>query len=57
MMTISRWLVGFVALLTVSFTQGYASCCSDHGGVAQCHKARGYQLCKDKTTSATCQCQ
>lgn len=31
-------------------------CCARHGGVAQCNKATGFQMCKDGTTSATCKC-
>lgn len=32
-------------------------CCSRHGGVAQCDKASGHQLCKDGTKSPSCTCQ
>ena len=31
-------------------------CCSRHGGVAQCNKSTGYQMCKDGSQSATCTC-
>ena len=31
-------------------------CCSRHGGVAKCDKVRGYQMCKDGTTSSACKC-
>ena len=32
-------------------------CCSRHGGVAQCDKASGHQMCKDGTPSPSCTCQ
>jgi hypothetical protein len=32
-------------------------CCSRHGGVAQCNKSSGHQMCKDGTASPTCTCQ
>lgn len=32
-------------------------CCSRHGGVAQCDKASGHQMCKDGTASPSCTCQ
>lgn len=31
-------------------------CCSRHGGVAQCDKASGHQMCKDGTASPSCTC-
>lgn len=31
-------------------------CCSRHGGVAQCNKATGFQMCKDGTQSRSCAC-
>ncbi|WP_419420176.1 hypothetical protein ACNVED_02455 [Legionella sp. D16C41] len=31
-------------------------CCSRHGGIAQCDKARGHQICKDGTASPACAC-
>lgn len=32
-------------------------CCSKHGGVSQCNKSTGHQMCKDGTPSPTCTCQ
>lgn len=32
-------------------------CCSRHGGVAQCNKATGHQMCKDGTVSVSCSCR
>jgi hypothetical protein len=32
-------------------------CCSGHGGVAQCNKSTGYQMCKDGKASTTCKCK
>ena len=37
----------------VASTKG---CCSRHGGVAECNKSTGYQVCKDGTQSGTCNC-
>lgn len=31
-------------------------CCSRHGGVAQCDKSSGHQMCKDGTASPSCTC-
>ncbi|MGC1181412.1 hypothetical protein [Legionella sp.] len=31
-------------------------CCSRHGGIAQCNKSSGHQMCKDGTPSPTCTC-
>jgi hypothetical protein len=31
-------------------------CCSRHGGIAQCDRIRGYQMCKDGTQSPSCTC-
>lgn len=38
---------------TTGTTKG---CCSRHGGVAQCNKASGHQMCKDGTQSPSCTC-
>lgn len=31
-------------------------CCSNHGGIAQCNKVSGYQMCKDGSQSPSCTC-
>lgn len=33
-----------------------AGCCSGHGGVKQCDKKTGFQICNDNTHSTTCRC-
>ena len=39
-----------------STTSGKGGCCSHHGGIAQCNKSTGRQMCKDGSLSATCTC-
>jgi hypothetical protein len=42
---------------TPTSTTSAKGCCSRHGGVAQCDKASGHQMCKDGTASPSCTCQ
>ncbi len=42
---------------TTTTTNSTKGCCSRHGGIAQCDKASGHQMCKDGTKSPTCTCQ
>lgn len=41
---------------TSTQTNSARGCCSNHGGVAQCDKASGHQMCKDGTKSPSCVC-
>ncbi|MDR3442881.1 MAG: hypothetical protein P4L65_07670 [Legionella sp.] len=42
---------------TPSSSTSAKGCCSRHGGVASCNKAKGHQMCKDGTASPSCTCQ
>lgn len=46
-------------LLTFLLNETYAKegCCANHGGVAGCNSATGYQKCVDGTTSPSCECK
>ncbi|CDZ77027.1 hypothetical protein BN59_01306 [Legionella massiliensis] len=46
-----------VTKTTPKSTSSAKGCCSNHGGVAQCNKATGYQMCKDGSQSPSCGCQ
>lgn len=42
---------------TPKSSKGTKGCCSHHGGLAQCNKSTGHQMCKDGSQSSTCTCQ
>lgn len=45
------------ATKTKASTTSASGCCSHHGGIAQCNKSTGHQMCKDGTASPSCTCQ
>lgn len=45
-----------VTTTTTKTTTSAKGCCSKHGGIAQCDKSTGHQLCKDGTQSPSCAC-
>lgn len=59
-MTNAALIVTAAILLAGSFTGNLAArsgCCSYHQGVAHCHEATGYWLCRDGTDSPSCRCK
>lgn len=59
----SSWFGGKSTTTTPASTKGTTTngtsargCCSNHGGVAQCDIASGFQMCKDGTKSPSCTC-
>lgn len=58
----SSWWGGKSKTTTPETTKGASTsgstkgCCSNHGGIAQCDKSTGHQLCKDGTQSPSCTC-
>ncbi|MFJ1269459.1 hypothetical protein ACD661_12905 [Legionella lytica] len=57
----SSWWGGKSKTTTPETSKGTSTgsakgCCSNHGGVAQCNKATGHQMCKDGTQSPSCTC-
>ena len=50
---VALFLIAF--LMPKSFAK--EGCCANHGGVAGCNSATGFQLCKDGSTSPTCACE